>query len=76
MAIANSPSKSALAFALRFHCRKRVYNADEIMSEIVARRLVEHLERDGFLVIKKQPAPGHAALGRGAHDSWRKANIA
>jgi hypothetical protein len=48
----------ALAFALRFHGRKRVYNADEIMSEIVARRLIEHLERDGFLVIKKQPAVG------------------
>jgi hypothetical protein len=29
---------SALAFALRFHGRKRVHNADEIISEIVARR--------------------------------------
>jgi hypothetical protein len=27
----------ALAFALRFHGRKRVHNADEIMSEIVAK---------------------------------------
>ena len=35
----------ALAFALRFSGRKRVHNADEFMSEIVARRLVEHLER-------------------------------
>ena len=42
---------AALAFALRFHGRKRVYNADENMSEIVTRRLVEHLERDGFLVM-------------------------
>ena len=32
----------ALAFALRFSGRKRVHNADEIMSEIVAKRLVEH----------------------------------
>jgi hypothetical protein len=32
----------ALAFALRFHGRKRVHNADEIMAEIVAKRLVEH----------------------------------
>jgi len=39
---------SALAFALRFEGRKRVRNADEIMAEIVARRLVEHLERAGF----------------------------
>jgi hypothetical protein len=41
----------ALAFALRFQGRKRVHNADEIMSEIVAKRLVEHLERSGFAVM-------------------------
>ncbi len=37
----------ALAFALRFQGRKRVHNADEIMAEIAAKRLVEHLERAG-----------------------------
>jgi hypothetical protein len=37
----------AIAFALRFEGRKRVHNADEIMAEIVAKRLVEHLERAG-----------------------------
>jgi hypothetical protein len=31
---------AALAFALRFEGRKRVYNADEIIAEIVAKRLV------------------------------------
>jgi hypothetical protein len=30
----------------RYWGRKRVHNADEIMSEIVAKRLVEHLERE------------------------------
>jgi hypothetical protein len=34
---------AALAFALRYAGRRRVHNADEIMSEIVAKRLVEHL---------------------------------
>lgn len=34
---------NTLAFALRFQGRKRVHNADELMSEIVAKRLVEHL---------------------------------
>jgi hypothetical protein len=34
---------AALAFALRFEGRKRP-NADEVMSEIVAKRLVWHLE--------------------------------
>ncbi len=47
---------SALAFALRFQGRKRVHNADEIMVEIVARRLVAHLERAGFVVMKKPAA--------------------
>ena len=53
---------AALPFALRFHGHKRVHNADEIMS--VARRLVEHLERAGFVVMKRPPIGGGAALGR------------
>jgi hypothetical protein len=56
----------ALAFALRFQGCKRVHNADELMSAIVARRLVEHLERSGFFVVmKRPPIGGAAALGRG-----------
>ncbi len=55
----------ALASALRFHGRKRTHNADEIMPEIVARRLVEHLERAGFIIMKRPPIGGGAALGRG-----------
>ena len=56
---------AALAFALRFQGRKRVYNADELMAEIVAKRLVQHLERAGFVVMKRPPAVGGAALARG-----------
>ncbi len=48
----------ALAFALRFH------NADEIMAEIMAKRFVEHLERAGFVVMKRPAQIGGAALGR------------
>jgi hypothetical protein len=55
----------ALAFALRFDGRKRKHDAGEIMAAIVARRLVEHLERAGFVVMKKPPAVGAGALGRG-----------
>ncbi|HSY95210.1 MAG TPA: hypothetical protein VK793_06305 [Steroidobacteraceae bacterium] len=55
----------ALAFVLRFQGRKRVHNADELMSAIVAKRLVEHLERSGFVVMKRPPIGGAAALGRG-----------
>ena len=54
-----------LAFALRFAGRKRVHNADEVMAEIVANRLVEHLERAGFVVMRKPAEIGAARLGRG-----------
>jgi hypothetical protein len=56
---------NVLAFALRYQGRKRVHNADEIMAEIVAKRLVEQLERSGFVVMKKPALGGHSALGRG-----------
>ncbi len=58
----------AIAFALRFQGRKPVHNADEIMAEIVAKRLVEHLERAGFVVMRRAPIAGGAALGRGFED--------
>ena len=38
---------------------------------IVAERLVEHLERAGFVVVKRPPAMGAAALGRGHRDETR-----
>jgi hypothetical protein len=56
---------AALAYALRYQGRKRVHNADEIMADIVAKRLVEHLERAGFVVTKRPAGVGGAALGRG-----------
>jgi hypothetical protein len=59
------PVADALAFALRFDGRKRKRDSREIMARIVARRLVEHLERAGFVVMKKPPVDGANALGRG-----------
>jgi uncharacterized protein (DUF433 family) len=55
----------ALAFALRYSGRKRVHDAGEMMAAIVAKRLVEHLERSGFVVMKKPQIAGGAAIGRG-----------
>ncbi len=55
---------SALAYALRFQGRRRIHDADEIMAEIVARRLVEHLDSAGFVVMKRPAEIGGAALGR------------
>ena len=56
---------AALAYALRYQGRKRIHNADKIMAEIVAKRLVEHLARAGFVILKRPPDVGGAALGRG-----------
>jgi len=58
----------ALAFALRYSGRKRVHDSAEIMAAIVAKRLVEHLDRCGFVLMKKPPELGGAQLGRG-HES-------
>jgi hypothetical protein len=55
----------ALAFALRFDGRKRKSDAAEMMSRIVADRLVKHLEQSGFVVMRKPPVLGAAALLRG-----------
>lgn len=50
----------ALAFALRYSGRKRVHDSAEIMAALVAKRLVEHLDRCGFVILKKPPIPGSA----------------
>lgn len=46
----------ALAFALRYDRRRRVYHADDMMARITAERLAEHLEASGFVVMKAPPA--------------------
>ena len=55
----------ALAFALRYSGRKRVHDSAEIMAAIVAKRLVEHLDRCGFVLMRKPPEVGGAQIGRG-----------
>jgi hypothetical protein len=55
----------ALAFALRYSGRKRVHDSAEIMASIVAKRLVAHLERCGFVVMRKPPIAGSAAPSNG-----------
>jgi hypothetical protein len=45
----------SLSFALQFDGRKRVHQADNIMAQITADRLVLYLERSGFAVMKKPP---------------------
>jgi hypothetical protein len=52
--------EQALAFALRFDGRKRVHHGDEFMANITAQRLVEHLQRSGFVMMRRGPAKPHS----------------
>jgi hypothetical protein len=53
-----------VASALRQSGRKRVHD-DAMMATIVAKRLVEHLERSGYVIHEDSPGVGGAALGHG-----------
>jgi hypothetical protein len=56
----------AIAFALRFRGRKRMHDADELMSRLVAERLVEFLAKAGFVVMQRPPpAPHGGNFGQG-----------
>ena len=50
---------AALTYALRFKDGKRVRSADELMAQITADRLIEHLRLSGFVVMKTPPLEGH-----------------
>ena len=51
----------ALSFALRYVGRKRAHHLDEMMARITAERLVEHLTRSGFVLMKAPVGPLHSA---------------
>ena len=55
----------SLAFALRFDGRKRVRASSEVMASITAEHLVEHLERCGFVFIKRPYSGARTSLSRG-----------
>jgi len=42
----------ALMHSLRFDGRRRVHDADELMARLVAERLVQHLMRCGFVLMR------------------------
>ena len=48
--------EQTLSFALRYDGRKRVRHADDAMARIAAERLAEHLERSGFVIMRRPPA--------------------
>jgi hypothetical protein len=45
-----------LSFGLRYRGRRRVQHADAFMAQVGAENLLEHLERSGFVIMKRPPA--------------------
>ena len=56
----------SLSYALRYEGRKRVHHVDDIMARITADRLVRHLEKSGYVLMKR---PAAAAPSNTAHQS-------
>ena len=48
--------EQSLSFALRFDGRRRVHHADDAMARITAARLVAHLRKSGFVLMKRPDA--------------------
>jgi hypothetical protein len=53
----------SLAFALRYNGRKRVHDADDVMTRITTERLVRHLEMSGFVIMKAPPGAAPTTAG-------------
>jgi len=54
--------RESLAFALRFsRSGKRVAERDLLAASAAAQHLLEALDRGGFVVMKRPPAPAHIA---------------
>ena len=55
----------ALSFALRHEGRKSQHDSDKLNADIVAQRLVRHLDRARYVVMKKPPLGGTLRLRGG-----------
>jgi hypothetical protein len=56
---------NTLSFALRFEGKRRYNDSDRFAADIIADRLVRHLDRCGYVVMKKPPLGGHGQIARG-----------
>jgi hypothetical protein len=56
----------SVAFALRFNGRKRFHEGDAFMAEITAQHVLRHLERCGFVLMKRPLIGGSAPLNPAA----------
>jgi hypothetical protein len=46
----------ALSYALKHDGKRAFRNADELMAQITASHLLAHLDRAGFVIMKRPPA--------------------
>ena len=53
----------AAPFALRYAGRKRVHTADDIMARVTAERLVQHLQRCGYVLMRSPTATPPSTSG-------------
>jgi len=61
--------EESLSFALRYAGRKRVHTADDVMARVTAERLVRHLERSGYVLMRRPTAAAPSTSGHGHPDS-------
>jgi hypothetical protein len=52
----------SISFALLFSGKKRVHDSDRLTASIAAKHIVRHLERSGFVLMKRPPIEGSAPL--------------
>jgi len=50
----------SISFALLFSGRKRIHDSDRMSASIAADRIVRHLERCGFVILRQPPIGGSA----------------
>jgi hypothetical protein len=53
----------SLAFALRFDGRRQFRTSTESMAKMTAEHLVAHLERSGYVLMKRPTSLGHSSGG-------------
>jgi hypothetical protein len=54
----------SVAFELLFSGKKRVHDSDRMMASISAQQIVRHLEKCGFVLMKRPPIGGSAPRNR------------
>ena len=52
---ARNDMEQALSFALRFDGKKPLKQATNLMADITAEHLANHLEKSGFVILRKPP---------------------